>query len=146
MKTYRSQRKIWGAIVLLSLLVGTGIALSPIAQGQYPNDRNTQDRRDQDRNRDRSRNQNRRGRSWDQYPNWGGSFQLRQTALNAGYNEGIKQGRSDRNKRNVTDYRSRSAYRKATKDYDSQYGDLELYRRYYREAYENGYDAGINGY
>jgi hypothetical protein len=144
MKTNHSQSKIWGAVVVLSLLVGTGIVWNATAQGQYPNDRNTQDRRDQDRNRDR--NQNRRGRRWDQYPNWGGSFQLRQTALNAGYNEGIKQGRSDRNKRNVTDYRSRSAYQKATKDYDSRYGDRELYRRYYREAYENGYDAGINGY
>jgi hypothetical protein len=30
----------------------------------------------------------RRGRDWDGYPNLGGSFDLRQTALNAGYNEG----------------------------------------------------------
>jgi len=144
MKTNQSQSKIWGAILVLSLLLGTGIAWSATAQSQYPNDRNTQDRRDQDRNRDR--NKNRRGRSWDQYPNWGGSFQLRQTALNAGYNEGVKQGRSDRNKLNPSDYRNRSAYQKATKDYDSRYGPRELYRRYYREAYENGYDAGINGY
>src|SRR5204862_7925487 len=38
----------------------------------------------------------RRGRNWDGYPNWGGSFDLRQTALNAGYNEGSKEGRNDR--------------------------------------------------
>jgi hypothetical protein len=76
----------------------------------------------------------------------GGSFQLRQTALNAGYNEGIKQGRNDRNKRNRSDYRDKSAYRKATQDYSSRLGDRELYRRYYREAYPNGYDDGINGW
>lgn len=95
---------------------------------------------------DRNSNQRRRGRSWDDYGNYGGSFQLRQTALNAGYNEGIKQGRGDRNKRNPSDYRDGGAYEKATKDYSSGLGDRELYRRYYREAYENGYDAGVKGY
>ena len=103
---------------------------------------------DRSGNRDRTGNgnQNRRGRNWDQYGNFGGSFQLRQTALNAGYNEGIKQGRNDRNRRNANGYQGQSAYQKATKDYSSGLGDRELYRRYYREAYENGYDAGVNGY
>src|ERR1043165_5830281 len=45
-------------------------------------------------------NETRRGRNWDGYGNFGGSNQLRQTALNAGYNEGMKQGQKDRNKRN----------------------------------------------
>ena len=40
----------------------------------------------------------RRGRNWDGYPKLGGSFELRQTALNAGYNEGSKEGRRDRGK------------------------------------------------
>ncbi len=40
--------------------------------------------------------QRNRSRDWDGYPNWGGSFDLRQTALNAGYNEGSKEGRNDR--------------------------------------------------
>lgn len=38
------------------------------------------------------------------------------------------------------------AYQKATKDYSTRLGDREVYRRYYREAYENGYDAGVNGF
>ena len=108
------------------------------------------DSRRYDRNRDGDNNgagnQTRRGRNWDLYGNLGGSFQLRQTALNAGYNEGIKQGRNDRTKRNRSDYRTAAAYQKATKDYSSGLGDRELYRRYYREAYENGFDAGVNGY
>jgi len=147
MKTNQWLRRIGGAILAFALLLGIGIALST-AQAQYPNDRDAQGRRDRNRDRDRDRNgdQNRRGRNWDRYGNYGGSFQLRQTALNAGYNEGIKQGRDDRNRRNRSDYHNRSAYQKATKDYSSGLGDRELYRRYYREAYENGYDAGANGY
>ena len=111
------------------------------------NDQRNAGRDDRGRNRDGNDNgnQNRRGRNWDQYGNYGGSFQLRQTALNAGYNEGIKQGRSDRNRRNRSDYRNNSAYRRATKDYNNKDGDRELYQRYYRDAYANGYDAGING-
>lgn len=91
-------------------------------------------------------NQARRGRNWDGYGNFGGSFELRQTALNAGYNEGMKQGQKNRNKRNNYDFQEQGAYQKATKDYSSQLGDRELYRRYFREAYENGYSDGINGY
>jgi len=91
-------------------------------------------------------NQTRRGRNWDGYGNFGGSYQLRQTALNAGYNEGMKQGQKDRNKRNGYNFQSQSAYQKATKDYNSRLGDRELYRRYFREAYENGFSDGVNGY
>jgi hypothetical protein len=88
--------------------------------------------------------QNRRDRNQDGYGNFGGSFQLRQTALNAGFNEGLKQGRNDRNKRNG--YQNQSTYKKATKDYSSRLGDREVYRRYFREAYEHGYADGIGGY
>jgi hypothetical protein len=123
------------------------------AQPQYQRDRDDRDQRDRDQRdrdrRDRDRRddnrQDRRGRNWDRYGNYGGSFQLRQTALNAGYNEGIKQGRKDRNRRqhNLNDF---GAYRDATKDYSSRLGDRELYRRYYREGFENGYNDGYNGY
>ena len=86
------------------------------------------------------------GRNWDRYGQYGGSFQLRQTALNAGYNEGIKQGRKDRSRRRRSDFRDNSAYRNADHDYNSRLGDKELYRRYYREGYENGYYDGLNGH
>jgi hypothetical protein len=117
---------------------------------QRDRDQRDRDQRDRDqRDRDqRDRNDNRRqhrGRNWDQYGSYGGSFQLRQTALNAGYNEGIKVGRHDRNRRSNNDFRNNSAYRNADKDYSSRLGDRELYRRYYREGYENGYYDGLNG-
>lgn len=102
-----------------------------------------------DRNRDRDRNDNnndRRGRNDDGYGNYGGSFHLRQTALNAGFAEGVKQGRKDRNSRNSNGYQGQSAYQKGTKDYSSGLGDREVYRRYFREAYEHGYADGYAGY
>src|ERR1051325_9704947 len=83
----------------------------------------------------------RRGRNWDGYPNWGGSFDLRQTALNAGYNEGSKEGRNDRSRNRYRSYTDFSAYNDATHDYSSRLGDRDLYRRYYRLAFERGYDT-----
>lgn len=101
------------------------------------------------RNRDRDRNDNRndrRGRNDDGYGNYGGSFQLRQTALNAGFNEGVKQGRKDRSSRNGNGYQRQNTYQQGTKDYSSSLGDREVYRRYFREAYEHGYEDGYAGY
>jgi hypothetical protein len=90
--------------------------------------------------------QGRRGRNWDGYGNFGGSAELRQTALNAGYNEGNKQGQRDHGKRHSNGYQSQSVYQKATKDYNSRLGDRSVYQRYFREAYDNGYSDGLNGY
>jgi hypothetical protein len=96
--------------------------------------------------RDNYPNRTRRGRNWDGYGNLGGSAELRQTALNAGYNEGNKQGQKDRGRSYNSNYQGQSAYQKATKDYNSRLGDRSLYQRYFREAYENGYSDGLNGY
>jgi hypothetical protein len=92
-------------------------------------------------------NRTRRGRNWASYGNYGGSYQMRQTALNAGYNEGNSQGLKDRDRNRRFDPYSQNDYRKANKDYNSGYGDLGLYQRYYREGYVNGYsDAYYYGY
>lgn len=111
----------------------------------YNTERYTQGR-DGDWNRNTSGKKNRRGHSNDGYGYFGGSFQLRQTALNAGFNEGTKQGRSDRSKRNNNGYQNRDTYQKAIKDYSSGLGDREVYQRYFREAYEHGYADGFGGY
>jgi len=97
-------------------------------------------------NRGSDGKRNRRGRNTDGYGNFGGSFQLRQTALNAGFNEGVKQGRNDRNKREGNRYQNRNIYQKATKDYSSGLGDREVYQRYFREAYDHGYVDGYGGF
>ena len=97
-------------------------------------------------NLDNNNNQARRGRNWDGYGNFGGSAELRQTALNAGYNEGNKQGKKDQGMRNNYSYQGQTAYQKATKDYNSRLGERGIYQRYFREAYENGYSDGVKGY
>ncbi len=113
--------------------------------GQIRNDRNDRNDRNNDQDRNRDNNRQSRGRNWDRYGSYGGSYQLRQTALNAGYNEGIKQGRNDRRRGRHSNYNDFSSYRDATTDYSSKLGDRELYRRYYREGFENGYEDGYNG-
>jgi hypothetical protein len=86
-----------------------------------------------------------RGRSYDNYPNYGGSYNFRQTALNAGYNAGIKAGRDDRRHGRYDPY-SHSDYRNATKDYNGREGDRYTYQQYFRQAFETGYRDGYQGY
>jgi hypothetical protein len=136
MKANSTQIRIGAAIVVWSFLLIVGSSLGPAVQAQYRNN-DVQDRRN-------DRNRNRRGRNWDNYGNYGGSYDLRQTALNAGYNEGLKDGTAARQRNRGVDYSNQSAYRKATKDYSSRLGDRELYRRYFREAYQTGYNDGLN--
>lgn len=104
----------------------------------------------QERNRNNgwgnNNDRNRRGRNWDRYGSYGGSFQLRQTALNAGYNNGLQEGRKDRKRGDRFDYRDEGDYQKATEDYSSRLGDRELYKRYFREGFANGYEDGYRGY
>jgi len=104
------------------------------------------DRRDDREERREDRREDRRGRDWDRYDNYGGSSHLRQTALNAGYNNGIEEGRKDRQKNDRFDYRDEGDYRNATEDYSSRLGDRELYRRYFREGFATGYEDGYRDY
>lgn len=140
MKTNRTQRWMGaGMFAFLMLFAGAGLSLT--AQAQYPQDDRYRTQYPQD---DRYRNQSRRGRSWDNYGNYGGSFDLRQTALNAGYNEGLKDGTAARQRNRNIDLQGQSAYRKATKDYSSRLGDRGLYQRYFREAYQTGFNDAFN--
>src|SRR5882672_9616844 len=95
--------------------------------GQYGNDQ-------WNRNDQWNQNRGRRGRNYDGYGNYGGSYELRQTALNAGYNEGNKAGRNDRRSGRYDPTRS-SAYRNALKDYNSRMGDRYAYQQYFRAAF-----------
>ena len=116
MKTRQVSIKIVGVIFGFALLCGLGFGGNASAQ-------------------------DRRNRNWDGYPNWGGSYQLRQTALNAGFNEGSKEGRNDRSRNRYRNPSEFSTYRDGTHDYNSHLGDRELYRRYYQLAFERGYDT-----
>ena len=141
MNTDQSQNRIGNAFLVFSMLFGIVIALSMTAQAQYPDDRYPQDR-----NRSDNGDQNRRGRDWDRYGNYGGSSELRRTALNAGYNEGIKEGRRDRSRGQRYDFRDFKAYRNADTDYNSRFGNKALYQQFYRQGFQNGYADGYRGY
>lgn len=141
-------------VTMLALGLFLLLPMASVATAQdwrYGQDRRD-DRRDrrQDRREDRQERREerraRRGNTSDGYPNYGGSFQLRQTALNAGYNEGIKEGRKDNQKNERYDFTDESTYQKGTKDYSSKLGDRSLYQRYLRMAFENGYNDGYSGY
>jgi hypothetical protein len=153
-KEMKSQyfKRVFGGLILGLSFAGVFVMSSATAQAQYQRDdvwnRNRRDDRwEQRRDRNDRRNRNRRsGRYNDGYPDLGGSFDLRQTALNAGFNDGLKEGRRDRDRRERFDFRDEGDYQKATRDYSSRLGDRYLYQQYYREAFENGYEDGYAGY
>ena len=172
MKSRHLKGKV-GAIVLSSfMLFGVWVASGVTAQAQWPAGdrqwqrereyRREQRRREREQRRDARRYDRRSDRSYgnnsgygygdynnrsgDTYPNYGGSFQLRQTALNAGYNNGLEEGRRDRQRNARYEFRDSSKYQNATEDYNSRYGDRGLYQQYFRLAFQRGYDAGYNGY
>ena len=137
-----------GAILGLCLLVGIGITSSVTTQAQYRRDRDWQ-REQIRRQRELEREQRRRQRDYrndDWRYNNGGSSDLRQTALNAGYNEGVKEGRKDRQNGDRFDYRDEEDFRNANTDYSSRLGNRELYRQYFRQGFANGYNDGYRGY
>ena len=150
MKANLLKKRIIGAILGLSLLVGIGITSSMTAQAQWQNDQWRHDREAQReqmrRQRDWEESQRRRQRDDDWRYNNGSSFDLRQTALNAGYNEGIKEGRKDRQHGDRFEYRDEEDYRNANTDYSSRLGNRELYRQYFRQGFANGYRDGYRGY
>ena len=145
------KNKIMGAILVLSVVVGVGLTSSSTVQAQWPNSRQyeqEQIRRQREWEREQRRRQReyRRNDDWRDDYRYGGSFQLRQTALNAGYNEGIKEGRKDRSRGERFEYRDEEDYRNANTDYSSRLGNRELYRQYFRQGFANGYNDGYRGY
>jgi hypothetical protein len=160
MKINLLAKRVIGFVFALSLLLGIGLASSSVARAQWqdPYWRQREQQREQiRRQREWEREQRRRQRQSrdrryddrrydDGYGNYGGSSQLRQTALNAGYNEGIKEGRKDRERGDRFDYRDEEDYRNANTGYNSRLGDRSAYAQYFRQAFVNGYTDGYRGY
>jgi hypothetical protein len=167
-------KRLGAAIFAFAILFGIGIASSVTTQAQWQNDqirsRREYEREQRRREREAAREQRRRNRDYDNggynnggynnggygtygrgrnadgYGNYGGSFELRQTALNAGFADGVKEGRKDRSRNERYDFTDESDYQKGTRDYSSRYGDRSIYMRYYREAFSHGYADGYGGY
>jgi hypothetical protein len=163
-------KKFGGAILGLLLFVGVMAVSSSTAQAQYPYNQDQYRRQQRERERELQRqreqqarqggwydqngnwhsngssnngyyNNGNRGRNYDGYGNQGGSYELRQTALNAGYNEGLKAGREDRRRGRYNPTR----YSNTTKDYNSRMGDRGTYQQYFIQAFQNGYADGYRG-
>ncbi|HWS99213.1 MAG TPA: hypothetical protein VN256_03000 [Pyrinomonadaceae bacterium] len=169
MKHNRAASTFGKLFLAFSILFGIGILTSTTAQAQWQNDpyyrqtdRDREYRREQRRRQREYRREQRREnrdnngygygygnngyRDADGYGNYGGSFNLRQTALNAGFADGVKEGRKDRDRNERYDYSDEDKYREGTRDYSSRLGDRYIYQRYYREAFSHGYADGYAGY
>ena len=147
MKINLLTKRVIGFVFAISLLLGVGMTASSEAQAQYPDWQREQIRRQREWEREQRRRQREAQRDWryddDRY---GGGFQLRQTALNAGYNEGIKEGRKDRSRGERYEFRDEEDYRNANTDYSSRLGSRALYQQYFRQGFQNGYADGYRGY
>jgi hypothetical protein len=69
--------------------------------------------------------------------------ELLKQAVNAGYQEGYRAGRNDRNSRRSNNYKGSSVYRKANYGY-LNYVDSKQYQYYFQQGFERGYDDGFN--
>jgi len=149
MKNNMLTKRVIGFVFALSLLLGVGMTANSVAQAQDRSWQREQIRRQREWEREQQRRQRQAQRDWryddDRY-GYGGSAQLRQTALNAGYNEGIKEGRKDRNNGERFEFRDEEDYRNANTDYSSRLGNRSLYQQYFRQGFENGYADGYRGY
>lgn len=148
MKTSLLTKKVIGVVFGFTLLLGIGMTPSSEVQGQWQDRRWEQEQRRRQREwqREQRRRQRQVRRYDDQRYGYGVSFQLRQTALNAGYNEGIKEGRKDRDRNERFEYRDEEDYRNANTDYSSRLGSRALYQQYFRQGFVNGYSDGYRGY
>ena len=85
----------------------------------------------------------RRGGQYYQTNQYG--IRMLERALQAGYNEGFRAGRADREDRWRYDPRSAFAYRDANFGYDGRYVAQDEYNYYFREGFVRGYDDGYYG-
>jgi hypothetical protein len=65
-------------------------------------------------------------------------------AFDAGYREGIAQGREDARLRRRADPTRHAAYRSADRGYNSGYGSRTEYQTAFRQGFRSGYQAGYN--
>jgi hypothetical protein len=158
MKINLLAKRVLGFVFAVSLLLGVGLTASSEANAQYQDpywrQQREEQREQQRRQREWEREQRRRNRDdrrydngrYDQYGQYGAYANFRQTALNAGYNEGIKEGRRDRNRGQRYNLFDLRAYRNADTDYNSRYGNKAMYQQYFRQGFQNGYADGLRGY
>ena len=68
-----------------------------------------------------------------------------QVAQQYGYNDGLREGQSDRATGHSYRPTQDTGYRLATNGYRAEYGSRDQYKQWYRDAYQQGYQQGYNG-
>jgi hypothetical protein len=75
-------------------------------------------------------------------PSYGSGPRYGSPAAQTGYRDGFEQGRRDRGDGDRFDPVRASRYRTGDNDYDRRYGSRDDYKREYRAAFIQGYEAG----
>jgi hypothetical protein len=83
-----------------------------------------------------------------QEPAYGGSARGRFTspAAQNGYRDGLEEGQRAARSGDRFDPVREKRYRDGDHDYDRRYGSRDEYKREYRAAFQQGYEAGFRGY
>ncbi|MFN8058766.1 MAG: hypothetical protein U0Q12_06330 [Vicinamibacterales bacterium] len=76
-------------------------------------------------------------------PSYGGGYGYRSPAVEVGYRDGYDEGLKAARGNDRYDPFGEKDYRKADHGYKGHYGPKDLYRRDYRDAFRDGYDAGF---
>lgn len=146
MKKQNLMRRIAGAALGISFLVGIGMLSMTSAQAQWGRDRRDRDyRRDRnddygrDRNDDYGRDRNDRHRGG----GYGYGFRI---ARERGYEDGLQTGESDANRRQSYNPQRSHFFKNATYGYDRSFGNKEAYKQAYRDGFVRGYDEAFRSY
>jgi hypothetical protein len=71
-------------------------------------------------------------------------YDVRRSAYDEGYREGIRTGEQDARRGDRFDYQDEGDFRRGDKGYHRSYGDRERYRQIFRDGFASGYSDGYS--
>src|SRR5947199_4418748 len=145
MKSDYLRNRIGKILLVLSFLVGVGLASTSAVQAQYRRDQDPYYRRDRDRNNDRD--QDRRYRRDNRNGGYDNGYQI---AANQGYQDGLYTGSNDAQRGQSYNPQRSHFYRNGHGNYGG-YGNNVKYgnrsdQQAYRDGFLRGYDEGFRRY
>ena len=137
MKSDYFRNRIGRILLVLSFLVGVGLATTSAVQAQYRRDQDPYYRRDRDRDNDRD--QNGQYRRDDRNGRYGNVYQI---AANQGYQDGVYTGSNDAQRGQRYNPQRSHFYRNGHGN-NGGYGNNGRYgNRYDQQAYRDGFTRG----
>src|SRR5437870_4011409 len=146
MKSDYLRNRIGKILLVLSFLVGVGLASTSAVQAQYRRDHDPYYRRDRDRDNDRD--QDRRYRRDDRNDRYGNVYQI---AANQGYQDGLYTGSNDAERRQNYNPQRSHFYRNGHGNNGGyggygRYGNSYQFQQAYRDGFLRGYNDGYRRY